>query len=62
MTRQYAGCLKNWVLVPNRSSYFTLTHPNHLGPGTQPSWYASEYCRLVSLSGVGAEGASITVK
>jgi len=39
-----------------------LTHPNYLGPGTQPSWYASEYCRLVSLKGVGAEGPSIRVK
>jgi len=38
------------------------THPNHLGPGTQPSWYAIECCRLVSLSGVGAERASIIVK
>jgi hypothetical protein len=34
MTRQYTGCLKNLGLFPRRSSYFMLTHPNHLGPGT----------------------------
>lgn len=56
-----AGCLKIWGLFPNRSSYFMLNHPMHLGCGTHPTRYACEYCRLVSLSGVGTKRASIIV-